>query len=490
MPGSITIVGLGPGNYERIPIEIRSLLLDPDARVIVRTMEHPAARRLGELRAVESGDDLYESEATFDIVYERLAERVVEAAAGGHVIYAVPGSPSVGERTPALVRRQAAILQIPVEMVGGESFLDLVFLEVEVDPIRDGLVVMDGHDLPDPLLLHMPTIITQVDVPMVLIDVRDSLARLLPPATPVTVLADLGTRQACVETVALEGLTGEHAGLRTSLFLDPVSVGLPGLIATMRRLRAECPWDREQTPHSLVRNLVEETYELVEALSGLPVDAPTGLPDFVAYDEIEDELGDVLVQVLFHSMMAKEAGAFDVEDVAERLREKLVRRHPHVFGDVEADTAQEVLQNWERIKQGEKRRSSLMDDVPAGLPGMERAAKLQRRAATVGFDWDDPAQVLDKVREEVAELDQALGDRVEAEHELGDLMFSAVNLARHLHIDPEVALRRAVERFGDRFRRMEQSGDLGQLSPLELNELWEAAKVETADFPKNRSNHG
>ena len=131
-----------------------------------------------------------------------------------------------------------------------------------------------------------------------------------------------------------------------------------------------------------------------------------------------------------------------------------------------------------------------MDDVPAGLPGMERAAKLQRRAATVGFDWDGPAQVMDKVREEVVELDQALGDRVEAEHELGDLLFSVVNLARHLHIDSEVALRRAVERFDDRFRRMEQSGDLAVLSPAELNELWEAAKVETTDFPDNQSDDG
>ena len=490
MAGHITIVGLGPGDYNRIPTETRRLLLDPEARVIVRTTEHPAARHLNELRAVESGDDLYQSEDTFDTVYQRLAERVVEAAAGGHVIYAVPGSPSIGERTPALVRKQAAENGVPVETLGGESFLDLVLLEVDVDPIRDGLVVLDAHDLPDPLLLQMPAIITQVDVPMVVAEARDTLARLLPSSTPVTVLRDLGTNQAWVETIALESLGPDHGGPRVSWFLEKTPVGLPGLIATMRRLRAECPWDREQTHHSLVRNLVEEAYELVEALARLPVAAPAEQPDFIAYDEVEDELGDVLLQVLFHSTMAREAGAFDVEDVAERLREKLVRRHPHVFGDVEATTAQEVLQNWERIKQDEKQRPSLMDDVPAGLPGMERAAKLQRRAATVGFDWEGSAQVMDKVREELAELDQALGDRIEAEYELGDLLFSAVNLARHLYLDPEVALRRAVDRFTGRFRRMEESADLTALSALELNELWEAVKVETADFPENRSNHG
>ena len=490
MAGRITIVGLGPGDFGRIPTATLDLLLDPKARVIVRTLEHPAARHLSDLREVESGDDLYETADTFDAVYQQLAERVVKAAAVAPVIFAVPGSPYVGERTPALIREKAAQVGVPVEVKGGESFLDLAISEVGVDPIGDGLAVLDGHLLPDPLLLHLPTIITQVDVPMVLIAVQDALARLLPPETPITVLMDLGTGEARVETVALRALGAAYAGLRTSLFVNATEVGIPGLITTMRRLRVECPWDREQTHHSLVRNLVEETYELVEALSRLPVEAPSGEPDFVVYDEVEDEIGDVLLQVLFHSTMAGEAGAFDIEDVAERLREKLVRRHPHVFGDVEASSAQEVLQNWEKIKQDEKQRSSLMDDVPDGLPGMERAAKVQRRAATVGFDWEGPALVMDKVREEVAELEEVLDDRVEAEHELGDLLFSAVNLGRHLHIDPEVALRRAVDRFGRRFRQMEQTGVLDGKSPDELNTLWEAAKADHTDFQENRSNHG
>ncbi|MGZ5384816.1 MAG: MazG nucleotide pyrophosphohydrolase domain-containing protein, partial [Acidimicrobiia bacterium] len=354
MAGHITIVGLGPGDYERIPTETRQKLLDPGTRVMVRTLEHPAARHLSELRVVESGDDVYGSAETFDAVYQRLAERVVEAASHAPVVFAVPGSPFVGERTPGLIRELAKRAGISVEVVGGESFLDLVLSEVGVDPIGDGLVVLNGHHLPDPILLQLPTIITQVDVPMVLIDVREALARLLPAETPITVLMDLGTGQARIETVALEALAGEYAGLRTSLFLNGMQVGLPGLIATMRRLRAECPWDREQTHHSLVRNLVEETYELVEALARLPVEAPAGEPDFIAYEDVEDELGDVLLQVLFHSTMASDAGAFDIEDVAERLREKLVRRHPHVFGEVEAATAQAVVENWEKIKQEEK----------------------------------------------------------------------------------------------------------------------------------------
>lgn len=486
----ITIVGLGPGDYDRIPADIAELLTDPSAVVIVRTLEHPAARRLAELRSVESGDDLYETAATFDEVYRRLAERVVRSAADGHVVFAVPGSPLVGERTPGLVRRLAGDVGIAVETRGGESFLDLVLAEVGLDPIQDGLVVLDARDLPDPLLLHLPTVITQVDVPLVAAEVRETLARILPADTPVTVLQDLGSVDQHIETVALEDVGERHAGLRSSFFLNPGSAGFPGLVRTMRRLREDCPWDRKQTHHSLVRNLIEETYELVEAIAQLPVEAPGGEADFVAYDGVEDELGDVLLQVLFHSAMAREAGAFDVEDVAERLREKLVRRHPHVFGDVEATTPEEVLRNWEQIKQDEKKRASLMDDVPSGLPGMERAAKLQRRAATVGFDWDSAPSVMEKISEETAELGEVLADRVEAERELGDLLFTVVNLARHLHVDSEVALRRAADRFELRFRSMEGMADLAGLGPEELEELWETAKLKATDFRENRRNDG
>jgi tetrapyrrole methylase family protein/MazG family protein len=467
------------------------VLLDPAALLIVRTLEHPAARRLSELRALDSGDDLYEAAGTFDEVYVQLAERVVDrAAAGAHVVFAVPGSPAVGERTPGLVYELAGAAGVSVETLGGESFLDLLLNEVGLDPIQDGLVVLDGHNLPDPLLMHLPAVITQVDVPMVVAEVRDALARVLPLETPVTVLQELGTSLKHVETVPLQDVTDRHGGLRSSFFIRPIAAGLPGLIDTMRRLRRECPWDRKQTHHSLVRNLIEEAYELVEAIARLPVEAPAGEADFVAYDGVEDELGDVLLQVLFHSAMAREAGAFDVEDVAERLRQKLVRRHPHVFGDVEATTPEEVLQNWEQIKQDEKKRASLMDDIPSGLPGMERAAKLQRRAATIGFDWDGASSVMEKISEETAELGEVLADRVQAERELGDLLFSVVNLARHLHVDSEIALRRAVDRFELRFRSMEEMADLEELGLEELENLWEAAKLKERDLPENRRNDG
>jgi MazG family protein len=228
---------------------------------------------------------------------------------------------------------------------------------------------------------------------------------------------------------------------------------------------------------------------LVDAVSALPVEAPGGEPDWVAYSAVEEELGDLLLQVLFHTVMAEEAGAFTIDDVAEGLRRKLVRRHPHVFGEVEASTPGEVLRNWEAIKSGEQAAGrsspdrppsrSLMDGVPASMGGLARAAKLQKRAASVGFDWEGPAGVVPKLAEELGELSEVIDQPEKAEREIGDLLFTLVNLTRHLGLDSEVALRGAVARFEARFRRMEELEEsLPGRSLAQLDELWERAKAE------------
>ena len=278
----------------------------------------------------------------------------------------------------------------------------------------------------------------------------------------------------------LSGITAEE-GARTSLYLAPPPNGWFGLVTTNRRLRRECPWDREQTHHSLLPHLIEETYETVEAITRLGDDAPGGDPDFGAYAEVEEELGDLLLQVVFHATLAEEPGAFGVEEIAEGIRRKLVLRHPHVFGDVQADDASTVKANWEQIKTGEKARVSLMDDVPQAMPALSRADKLQRRAASVGFDWPEVGPVLDKLREEVDELAADLERPERAAHELGDVLFTVVNLARHLGLDPEVAFRRANDRFADRFREVERlagaaGATLGDLSLEQLDALWDRAK--------------
>jgi tetrapyrrole methylase family protein/MazG family protein len=481
MPPRLTIVGLGPAGLDRLPEQVRALLADPATSIVVRTTHHPAAAELAQLRAVDPCDDLYDDADDFDAVYDAIARRVLDAAAAGPTVYAVPGSALVGERAVGVIRRTAAADGIAVDVVAGESFLAPLLAEVGADPIADGLQIVDGRDLPDPLPLHLPTVVTQVDRPEVLADVAVTLGRVLPDDLEIVVADALGSPDRSVQRVPLSEVSRRPCGPRTTLFFDPPPAGWHGLVTTNRRLRTACPWDREQTHHTLVSHLVEETYETVEALSRLAPGAPAGEVDFGAYAEVEEELGDLLLQVVFHATLAAEAGAFDVEEVAEGIRRKLVRRHPHVFGDVEASTAREVKANWEHLKAEEKDRVSLMDDIPAALPAIARADKMQRRAAAVGFDWPSPEGVVDKVREEIAELHEVLGDAARSADELGDLLFSVVNLARHLDIDAELALRHAADGFADRFRAVERLAsadgvDLAAASPAEMDALWERVK--------------
>ena len=255
------------------------------------------------------------------------------------------------------------------------------------------------------------------------------------------------------------------------------------LVALQQRLLAPggCPWDREQTHETLRTYLIEETYEVLDAL------------DSKDPKKLAEELGDLLLQVLFHAELGRLAGTFDLGDVIESIYLKMVRRHPHVFGDTEARDAAAVLKNWEQIKAEERRAAgkdgdatggpaSLLDGVPSAMPALMRAHQLTRRAARVGFDWDKPEAVLDKVSEEVRELRAASpADRDHLEEESGDLLFAAMNVARFLKLDPELALRRANDKFEARFRAMEQEaarsgGKLEGASPAELDALWERVK--------------
>jgi len=221
------------------------------------------------------------------------------------------------------------------------------------------------------------------------------------------------------------------------------------LLKVMQKLRGPdgCPWDREQTHQTLGRHLLEETHETLEAI------------DAGDMDGLRDELGDVLLQVVFHAEMARQEGAWDVDDVAEGLVRKLIRRHPHVFGDTEVDSSAEVLRNWERIKTEEEGASRSVDDeIPASLPALARAAKVQRRAAGGGFDWRTTEAALGSVREELGELTEELEadvvDATRAEEELGELLFAAAAVGRKAGVDPETALRGATRRFAERFERM------------------------------------
>lgn len=470
----ITVVGVGPGDLDRAPPTVLDLLSDPANTIVARTSRHPALAQLAERREVTFCDDLYEAAASFDEVYAGIARRVTERARSGPVVYAVPGSPLVGELA---VRQIVASAGDEVRVIPGESFVDAVLAQVGYDPMDRGLQILDGHSLPDPLVLDKPTIIGQLDRPEVLADVCVRISRVVANGGDVTLLADLGSPSPTIVRADPARVDASLAGLRTSLFVDAAPGGLIGVVSTMRRLRRDCPWDREQTHASLVKNLIEESYELIDAIERLG-DSAGGEPDWVGYSGVEDELGDLLLQVLFHEAIAREAGFFDIDQVSEGLREKLVRRHPHVFGDVAVGSAADVKENWDRIKEEESGVSSgsALDGVPAGMPALYRASKVQNRAAKIGFDWDEAHEVLAKVREELSELETAINGSGDVHAELGDVLFSLVNLARHLHEDPELSLRAATRRFEDRFRRMEGEGPLDGLGIDELNERWERAK--------------
>jgi ATP diphosphatase len=254
------------------------------------------------------------------------------------------------------------------------------------------------------------------------------------------------------------------------------SASLARAVAIMAKLRGPggCPWDREQAFDTIKRHTLEETYEVFDAIERR------------AWPDLKDELGDLLLQVLFYAQMAADEGYFNIADVAENLNAKLVRRHPHIFGDVEATSADAVLRNWEQIKQEEKKArpagESMLDDVPRTMPATMEAYKLGSKAAKVGFDWPDSSELFAKMDEEIAELivevEAKHSENVEAE--FGDLMFTAMNLARHLNVDAESALRRSNAKFRARFAAMERAagdGGLGGKDISELEELWVRAKA-------------
>ncbi len=442
-------------------------------------MDHPAAVELAELVAVEACDDLYTGHDSFEPVYDAIADRVIAAAADGPVVYGVPGSPRVGEFAVRRIRDLAEERGVPVELIEAPSFVDAICDLFAVDPLRDGLTILDAHQLPDPLVVSGPAIIAHLNSPGVVADVAARLGDVAGPDLIVHLVTNAGAPAADIWEGHPDDLHPDFAHVRASLFIAGGIGGLRGAIDTMRTLRAACPWDRDQTHHSLIPNLIEESHELADALAALPTRAPQGAGSHAAYGDVEEELGDVLLQVLFHIAMGEEVGALRVDRVAEHLRQKLIRRHPHIFGESHAESPADVRALWDEIKATEKATTgSILDTVPVALPPLARADQVSRRAAGVGFDWLSAADVFAKFDEELAELRQAMAgeDADEVNHELGDLLFTTVNLGRHLGVDAQAALIGAVQRVERRIRLMEDAGPLQDVSLDELNDRWEAAK--------------
>jgi tetrapyrrole methylase family protein/MazG family protein len=316
-----------------------------------------------------------------------------------------------------------------------------------------------------------------------------------PPEARVTVLQRLGLADEAVFAVDWADLDRSvEADHLTTLFVphlaEPVAGDLARLEELVRTLRQRCPWDRQQTHASLTRHLLEETYEVLEAIEALG-SGPA------AYRHLEEELGDLLFQVYFHSVLAAEAGEFGLADVARGVHDKLVRRHPHVFGTVEAETPDAVMANWEQIKKQEKGRESVMDGIPGALPSLLHAHKVQRKAATLGLDWptsdaarldaeEGLAALADPAREQTAGPGGRPGGA--ADERLGDLLFAMVGLARHLGLDPETGLRGTTVRFRDAVVATERLAagrgvDISRLDTASRRALWDEAARSGADSP-------
>ncbi|HVL26737.1 MAG TPA: MazG family protein [Acidimicrobiales bacterium] len=449
MTPTVVVVGLGPAGPELLTAAAREAIERVPGRFL-RTARHPAAAAVPE---AVSFDAFYESAETLEQVYRGIADALVEAAeAEGAVLYAVPGSPLVAERTVELL---LADERVAVEVVAGMSFLDLVWARLGVDPVAAGVRVVDGHRFAEEAAGERgPLLVAQCDSKAVLSDIK--LAVDGPGPKDVVVLQRLGLPEESVVTVAWDDLDRDvDPDHLTCLWLAEMAAPVAGEVQRfaelVRTLRARCPWDREQTHTTLTRHLLEETYEVLDAIEALG-------PDGAGFDHLEEELGDLLFQVVFHATLAAEEGQFTLADVARRVHDKLVGRHPHVFGDVQADTPGQVMRNWEHIKQAEKGSASLMDGIPGHLPSLLYAHKVQRKAASVGVEVDG-------------------GDAG-----VGGALFELVDRARADGIDPEAALRATVVAWRDRFMRMEGLAlaagvDLRTAEPALVRRLWAQASA-------------
>jgi tetrapyrrole methylase family protein/MazG family protein len=446
----VVVVGLGPAGPELVDQATRKAIERIPSR-FVRTRRHPAAELLA---GDASFDVIYERGSTIEQVYRDIVDELVAAAErDGEVLYAVPGSPLVGERTVELLRTDE---RVEVSIRPALSFLDLVWDRLGVDPIASGVRVVDGQRFSiEGAGERGPLVVAQCDSGTVLSDVKLLLADSSwgdrggsPP--PITVLRRLGLADESVLEVAWPELDHVAVDHLTTLWIPahapPIANEVARFAELVATLRRECPWDREQTHESLVRHLVEETYEVIDAIEQLDeVDDST-------YVALEEELGDVLFQIVFHATLAAEAGQFTLADVARVVHDKLYARHPHVFGDGDARDADDVVRSWEQIKKVEKNRTSVFDGIPSHLPSLLFALKVQKKAASLSERVDEGE------RSRIDDLLRAATAHPDAET-IAALLFATTDLARRSGVDPESALRTYTNRRRDRWVQSEQQID-------------------------------
>jgi len=475
---AILVLGLGPGDSKYLTREAWQALQEA-RELYVRTRRHPTVQELPAHLEIHDFDHIYEREASFDAVYETIAREVIALGQRPEgVIYAVPGHPMVGESSVQRILNLARDLDLPVRVVEGLSFVDSALTLLGADALP-GLQISDAMEIAaqchPALNPDRPALIAQLYGQHIASEVKLTLMNQYPDDHPVTLIWSAGTGQARQKSVPLYQLDSEDIDHLTALYVPPLPRpgGMETFQDTIAHLRAPdgCPWDREQTHLSLRSCLLEETYEVLHAL------------DEENMDELREELGDLLLQIVLHAQIATEEGYFKFPDIIEHIDSKIKRRHPHVFGEVSFSGTDEVLYNWEEIKRNERGQDDhhdILSGVPTALPALALADSYQRRVVRVGFDWPNIEGVMDKVMEELEELRRAPDKETQA-REMGDLLFALVNYARWLDIDAEGALREANARFARRFSAMERlaherGAKLEELSLEEQEALWQEVK--------------
>jgi tetrapyrrole methylase family protein/MazG family protein len=478
----LTIVGLGPGAVDALPIGVLEALRRSGTKNILRTERHPVVPWLRE-QGIEfvSCDHFYERGRDFGEVYREIAKLVLEVSQRSPVVFAVPGHPLVAEEVTRLILQGDQGQNRKVRIIPAMSFLDAVFAALRLDP-STGINIIDALQLDK----HSPVretgnILMQIHGALTAGETKLALMEHYPDDQSVTVVRAAGVpgEERIVEVPLYELDRLDWIDHLTSLYIPPAlderpKYDLDRLAHIMAELRSEhgCPWDREQDHASLKKYLIEESYEVVEAVESLDM-----------YSLCE-ELGDLLLQIVFHAQIAREGEHFDLNDVIRGICDKMIYRHPHVFGSTRVKDAAEVLVNWERLKRDEKEtRRSCLEGIPRSLPALQRADLIQTKVSRVGFDWPDYSGAMDKVLEELGELKEVLQtqNKERITDELGDLLFATVNLARLLGVDAEEALRHTMEKFSRRFSYVEEKIATldtirGKVPLEEMDKWWEAAK--------------
>ncbi|MCM3570798.1 nucleoside triphosphate pyrophosphohydrolase [Neobacillus mesonae] len=485
MGKTIEIVGLGAGDINQLPMGVYRKIVQAE-HVYLRTKEHPVTAELEkEGMTYTSFDSIYEKYEQFEEVYQEITRILLQKAETEPVIYAVPGHPLVAEQTVQLLLEEGPNKGITIQIGGGQSFIDALFAALKIDPI-DGFQLLDATALHSgQLQVEQHMIISQVYDQFSASNVKLTLMEKLPDDYEVIIVTAAGSSDEVITKVPLYELDRNVSiNNLTSVYVPPVKqeeilwknfTKLREIIAILRSPEG-CPWDREQTHESLKKYLIEETYEVIEAINEGDI------------DHLIEELGDVLLQVMLHAQIGVDEGYFSIDDVIEGLSAKMIRRHPHVFGTASAENAEEVVVNWQQIKwqeKGGKAPQSMLEGISMALPNLLRAYELQKKAAKVGFDWKEITPALEKVKEElgefIAELDGTEESFIRAQKEFGDLLFAFVNVARFLKINPEEALFETNEKFIRRFHhieaRVKQSGrTFNEFTLDELDHYWDEAK--------------